>query len=272
MADESLNNEQKLKEAEEEKRFRTRLKEEYGIEEDASTFKESRSRWIKAEEEIPKYQASLQSLIQHFRAVEEEKQQQQVQQAPDRSPEDNEERLRTIAKLDPYEGMKRVLAERDRHWEERLERVRQEGAQVAQGATLQREVLRQSRDQVQEMWPEAFDQNSTLHKMGKQIYQNEMSPQEKADPRSFLIATERAAGRLGLAPKGKRRVSNRSDVSAQSVSRGAGSKTEEEEATEKQLTPRQKHIIENIGVDEKTYREAAKIRRAQKRQKDEDDE
>lgn len=266
MAEEILDPE-KVKAAEETVRFKKRLKDEYDIEDDASAFKEKRTRWSKAEEEIPQYQATLNALVAHYRSMED----QPVAEPIKPDTEDSEEqRLRTISKLDPYEGTKRMLQRFEKSLDTKLNLVRQEGQQAAQGATLHRETLRRSKEIVETMWPEAFDDKSELFQMGHRIYNQEMSENEKRDPRSFLIATERAAGRIGLAPKGKRgSTTRRVEAASQNVSR-QGSRPSEQEDGEP-LTKRQKQIIEGVGVDEKTYRAARKNRKEQAK-KSEDDE
>ena len=269
MADDNVvQDPEKVKAAEETERFKKRLKDEYGIEDDAEAFKEKRTRWSKAEEEIPQYQATLNALVAHYRSIEEQPTE-PVIKADDENQE--ETRLRTISKLDPYEGTKRQLQRFEKVLDEKLRFVREEGHQVAQGATLHRETLRRSKEIVEQNWPEAFDQKSELFRMGHQIYNQEMSQNEQRDPRAFLIATERAAGRIGLPPKGKRgSTTRRAEVSAQNVSRqGSGRPSDDEHSTP--LTARQKQIIEGLGVDEKTYR-AARRNRKEQGKKLEDDE
>lgn len=254
---------EKVKAAEENERFKKRLKEEYGIEDEPDTFKEKRTRWQAAEEDVPKYQATLDRLIDHFRTISEPKQDEPPVRQVDEDAE--EQKLRTIAKLDPYEGTKRMLQKWEQTLDKKLEGLREESRTVAQGATIQRETMRRSRDIVEQNWPEAFDEKSELFKMGSRIYNQEMSDWEKRDPRSFLIATERAAGRLGIPPKSRRGSSTRrSEVAAQNVSRQAAPRPDDDE-NDAPLTPRQKKIIEGLGVDEKTYRLAQKNRKAQKK-------
>lgn len=261
---------EQVKAAEENERFKKRLKDEYGIEDDVETFKEKRSKWQRAEEELPKYQATLNAVVEHYRNVEE-----QIAAKPvktDSSDDSEEEKLRTIAKLDPYEGVKRFFAKKEKEFDEKIQRTREESHQVAEGATLRRETMRRSRDIVEANWPEAFDQKSELFQVGSRIFNQEMSEEEKRDPRAFLIATERAAGRVGLPPKSKRKTSSvkRADVAAQGVSR-QGSSSSADDEHEAPLTARQKKIIDGLGVDEKTYRLARKNRKEQGTKKEDDD-
>ena len=267
---EQIQDPEQLKAAEENERFKKRLKDEYGIEDDVETFKEKRARWQRSEEEIPQYQATLNAVVAHYRAQEEQAAKAPVRQAVE--PADEEEQIRNLSKLDPYEGAKRFFAKKEKEFDAKIQQAREEGVNVAQRTTLERETLRRSRDIVEANWPEAFDPKSELFKMGHRIFNQEMSDDEKRDPRSFLIATERAAGRVGLAPKGRRSgVNRRADASAQSVSRGATKPPSEDEA-EAPLTARQRKIIEGLNVDEKTYRAARKNRQAQKKKIEDQDE
>lgn len=250
--------------ADEEVRFKQRLKEQYGIDDDPTTFKTKREKWSKAEEEIPQYQATLTALIQHYKQQEELAAAMAPPQAPATPavrPEDEEERLRTIMKLDPYEGMKRVLAKKDQEYETKLQQVQQSSVQQGERAAVYHQTLRRSKEIVDQNWPEANDPNSELFKQGYRIFHQEMSPQEQHDPRSFLIATERAAGRLGVAPKPRRGSSTRREsVAAQSVSRHGSRPSDAED--EAPLTAAQQRVVEKMGVTEKVYREALKNRRA----------
>ena len=249
--------------ADEEARFKTRLKEQYGIEEDPQTFKQKRESWTKAETELPQYQATLTALINHYKQQEELAAAMAPPQpaAPAVRPEDEDERLRTIMKLDPYEGMKRILAKKDQEYEAKLQQVQTAAAQQGERASVYHQTLRRSKEIVDQNWPEANDSNSELFQTGYKIFHQEMSPQEQQDPRAFLIATERAAGRLGIAPKPRRGASSRRDsIAAQAVSRGTGKAPDD--GDEAPLTAAQQRTIEKMGVSEAVYREAMKKRRA----------
>lgn len=259
---------EQVKAAEENERFKKRLRDEYGIEDDADSFKEKRNRWARAEEEIPQYQATLNAIVAHYRSQEEAAAKAPVRPSADT---DSEEELRNISKLDPLEGTKRYFAKKEKEFDAKIEAAKEEGRNVAQRTTLERETMRRSKEIVEQNWPEAFDEKSELFKMGHRIYNQEMSESEKRDPRSFLIATERAAGRIGLAPKGRRSGANRrADAAAQSVSRSAARPPSEDD-NEAPLTARQKKIIEGLGVDEKTYRAARKNRKEQGNKKQDDE-
>lgn len=249
-----------------ETKFKTWLKEKYQIEDDPDTFSKKRANWQKSEEELPQYQSTLTALIQHIKDQEEAAVRAPVKGAV----EDEEERLRTIAKLDPYEGAKRYFAKKEQELEEKFKSVTVQAAQESERAVMRREGLRRAHDIVKQQWPEAFDPNSELHKMGKQIYQQEMSQAEQMHPMAFLIATERAAGRTGVAPKGKRGNSNRRDVAAQSVTRDRV-KADSPDVDDKPLTARQKQVAQGLGVDEKVYKAAMKNRREQGKKKEEDE-
>lgn len=249
-----------------ETKFKAWLKDRYKIEDAPDEFDKKRSAWQRAESEIPQYQSTLTALIEHVK-----QNQSEVQQGPVReSPEMNEERLRQISRTDPYEGTKRFFAQKEKELEERFNQTAVQAAQQSEYQSVRREGLRRAHDIVKEQWPEAFDTNTDFHKMGKQIFQQEMSQAEQQHPMAFLIATERAAGRMGVAPKGKRRNNNRSEqVSAQSVSRGGVQATTSDDS--KPLTNRQKQIVAGVGVNEKTYKEALRIRKEQKKKLSEDD-
>ena len=251
-----------------ETKFKARLKEQYGIEDDPDSFKTKRSSWTKAEEELPQYQATLQALIQHIKDQQEAGGAQTVASA---SADDDEEKLRTISKLDPYEGSKRMLSKFEERLDAKLQQLNQNAVQQSEQAITRREGLRRAYDVVKQQWPEAFDTNTDLHKLGKQIYQAEMSQSEQQHPQAFLIATERAAGRLGVAPKGKRSTNSstrRDQASAQSVTRDKVRGDSDEE--DQPLTARQKQVAEGMGVDPKVYKQALKNRRDQaKKQEDE---
>lgn len=249
-----------------ESKFKAWLKEKYEIEDDPDSYKGKRAAWKKAEEEIPQYQSTLTALIEHI------KQNQDVVQQPNvRQDEFDEEKIRNLSKLDPYEGTKRTLARFEKQVEEKLNTIATQSVQQAEALQTRREGLKRAHDIVKENWPEAFDTQTELHKMGRQVFQNEMSPMEQNHPLAFLIATERAAGRLGVAPKARRssNASNRRDVSAQSVSRSGTRQTSNED--DKPLSGRQKQVIAGLGVDEKTYKEALKIRKSQRKKTDEED-
>ena len=251
--------------ADDETKFKSWLKEKYKIEDDPDQFKTRRATWSKAEEEIPQYQATLSALIQHVRDLESTKVAAPVRDAG----VDDEERLRTISKLDPYEGMKRVLTRFEKQIDEKLGNVQAYSQKSSEHAVVRRETLRRSHDIVKDQWPEAFDKNSDLFKEGNKIYNQEMSQWEKDHPQAFLIATERAAGRLGIAPtKSRRRVDRSASAAAQSVSRDRV-KAPADDDDDAPLTPRQKHIAASMGVDTKGYKEALKNRKSQKKQDDE---
>jgi hypothetical protein len=258
-------------EADEEVRFKTRLKERYGIDEDPDTYKSRRAQWAKAEEEIPQYQATLTQLVNYYKQQEELRQAMAPPAAP-AQPGLDEERLRTIAKLDPYEGMKRVLALKDQEYDQKLQQVQHASVQQGERAAMYHQTLRRSKEIVDQHWPEANDQNSELFKMGYRIFHQEMSQAEQQDPRSFLIATERAAGRLGVPPKSRRGSSTRREsLAAQSVSRGGG-KAPETTDEERPLTSAERNVMSKMEVSEKVYREAIKNRKAAMAAKKEKDE
>jgi len=247
-------------------KFKSWLKEKYEIEDDPESFKTKRASWKKAEEENPQYKATLDALIEHVRNSQTQVQDQPIQQAPR---QDDEEEIRRLSRVDPYEGAKRVAARMERSIEERMQQYSQASVQQAEASVYRREGLKRAYDIVKQQWPEAFETESELHKMGKQVFQQEMSPVEQAHPQAFLIATERAAGRLGLAPKMRRSsASRRSDVSAQSVSRSGSKGPSDNDDTP--LTPRQRQVAAGIGVDEKAYKQALKIRKDQKKREDDD--
>jgi hypothetical protein len=250
-----------------ETRFKARLKDEYGIEEAPNEFKEKRGRWQKAEEELPQYQATLTSLINHIKERDAAPTQPAV---PVATPEAEEAELRQLALRDPYEASKRLLDRFQTNLDARLAEYTTQTKQMSEAAIARREGLQRAKELVTQNWPEAFDEKSDLHKMGKQIFQREMSQMEQAHPMAFLIATERAAGRMGLPPKPRRGNSTRrADVSAQGVSRDRV-RPDANTDDDKPLSARQKQVASGLGVDEKVYKEAMKNRKAQAKKQDED--
>lgn len=271
MAEQNTPQEQPVQQApdEFETKFKTRLREQYGIEEDPDSFKTKRETWQKHESEAPQYIATINALIEYVKQKEALSSQTAVPQQGE--PAVDEERLRNLARLDPYEVQKRQMADMERRFNERLEESRKVASQASEQAVLHREGLRRAHDTVKENWPEAFDQNSELHKAGKAIFNQEMSPQEQAHPMAFLIATERAAGRLGVAPKGRRgNSSKRAHVDAQNISR-SGVRGDDENEDDKPLTPRQKQIAAGLQINEKDYKQSMKTRREQAKLKKEND-
>ena len=112
-------------------------------------------------------------------------------------------------------------------------------------------------------WPEAYDASTDLHKEGMKIYWQEMSDAERASPMGHLVATERAAGRLGLGPTSRRGpdvVSGKSAESAgQNVGRG-GRRPAEEELPK--LTARERSMAEAMEIDPKRFAEMKKHRQS----------
>lgn len=258
MANENLSPEQ-VQAAAEEAKIKVYLKEKYGIEDDPDTFKTKMARAREAEAALPRYHATLEALVQAAEEAEQNAPKQAVSNAQD--PDDEARQDARIFQADPYEGTKRVLGRRDAAIEERIESAKEEAANEAERRIIARDMAREASGQVRNQWPEAFDRSSKLHLLGKHIFQNEMSDTEKRHPRSFLIATERAAGRLGLAPRHLRADNNpREDAEEQNVSRQSR-RPRSTDADDGKLTAKQQKIAAIMDLDPKQYAKVAKARR-----------
>jgi hypothetical protein len=252
---------------EEEAKYKAWMKAKYGIEDEPEKFRESYANARKAAEDLPKYHATLEALITAAREAEEASVNETVQR--DTSDDKEDERLRLTFRADPLEGTKKLLERQNASLEKKLEEIELRATQRADINAQSRDVRRQAAAYVRNAWPEAYDRNSELHKMGKSIYDREMSQEERNDPRSFLIATERAAGRMGIAPMNKRtRVNVDEDSSEQNVSRQSRRPSNPNEAPK--LTSDQKKYADLMKVSHKTYALMKKQRDEQNRRKKED--
>ena len=78
----------------------------------------------------------------------------------------------------------------------------------------------------------------------------------------FQIATQIAAADLGLLPKSKRTsAADADEVAAQAPERGTRKPAPADRDESGPLTPRQKKMAKDMGVDEKTYKQFAKARK-----------
>ncbi|MDR7528643.1 MAG: hypothetical protein QN130_12280 [Armatimonadota bacterium] len=175
--------------------------------------------------------------------------------------EDDEEELARLARLDPWAALKR--------WEKRrLTDMAKMAALAEQRAAKRAEMLLAAREaaaRLQAEWPEAYDPSHELYRTAAAVYHREMTPQERALPHSFYVATERAAARLGLPPRSRRTThataTRATEARAQSVS-GRAARPPEKEAAEEELTPEERRRIEIMGITPEVYRKAKAARKA----------
>lgn len=250
-----------------ETRVREYLKTKYGIEDDPETFKKKRETWTQAETELPKYQGALKQVYDYLTL-------QANQPASTAEGILDEEKLRQKALLDPYGATKEYVEYRDKQYnkqvEEREERLLRRINEAIGGARS----AEAGRTRLMRDWPEAYDENSELHKLGKSIYHNELSPTVRSLPDSFVIAAEMAAARLGLAPKGKRetrQVRDVEDVGSQNIGRQTRKPNNTENDDSSRLSPNVKKMLSRMDVDPKTYTLANQARRNRQNLRKEDD-
>lgn len=249
-----------------EERFRSYLKDKYGIEDDPDTYKGRVTKWKEAEESVPQFQTALVTLYQRLQARELgiEKDAPPVKDEP----EVDFNQLREFAKYDPLGAMakwdeiksRKATKERETQHAQLMEAVRRE---VGAG-----DIARTAAEQLRAQWPEAYDKDHELHKMGREIYWRELSPAERQSPNSFLRAAEVAAARLGLPPKSKRvapkEVDVDAEVDAQDVSSNSKKPRKDPEDNIK-VSEREKKMLSVMGLDEKTFK---KVRAANKAGRD----
>jgi hypothetical protein len=222
-----------------EERLRALVKERWGIDDEPESYKSKRQQEREALDTIPRYQAALTELARRAQAA----------QPKEPEPKElDEATLRDQARLDPWVAIQYV-------------RQRDQQAYQSEIQDLKRQVYgREFRDlekagfgQIEKNWPEAYDKTSELHKEGQRILLQEMSEQERLHPHAALIATERAAGRLGIPPKSRRTSETRSvqdEVAGQRTGSGRSPRVADEPP---KLNDRQKKIAKAFGLKEKAY-------------------
>jgi hypothetical protein len=219
-----------------------------GIDSDVEGIKTRMTRAQELEEAVPKYEEALSQFYQLY--------QQNQQKAVPKVEEDDEEELRNLARLDPYEYDKRV-------WSKREKQLQEAFAQRMNYQTKAMQAEQSASERLKVAYPDVYDQNSELFKTGMQIYWKELSDIERAIPGAFYGATERAAGRLGIAPRDRKAPVRSSrpvaEVAAQNVG-GARGKPPKDDDDGEELTSRDKKIASAMDLDPKTLK-AAKANR-----------
>ena len=222
--------------------LRAKVKERWGIDDDPDTYKSKRQQEREQLDTIPRYQAALTELARRAQAAQAARTQQEQPKELD------EATLRDQARLDPYVAIQYTRQQDRQAYDEKFQRLEQAFYAREWQASADR-----ANNQLAEMWPEAHDKTSDLHKEGLRIFQS-FSPEEQNRPDSGLRATQMAAGMLGLPPKSKRSLDARSvadDVAGQNTTRG--SRTPKGEETPPALTDRQAKIAKTFGVKPKDY-------------------
>lgn len=228
-----------------ETRFQERLRNTYGIYETPEEFRDRISVLEHAGMLLPRMQAALE--------------QQRVAPptaAPPAPPDDDQ--LRERARLDPYAAtvelinrnnarMATLLQQRDRAMQETIRMNEERRARANRAAAS-----------VRSRWPEAFDEKTQLSQYARQIFQQEMSVQERQSPVSPFVAMERAAARMGIPPKGTpARKAATPDTRAQNIPRA----TKPRAVDEPQPTPLMSKMSSKMGIDPKLM---AKVKDAKK--------
>lgn len=231
-----------------ETRFQERLRNTYGIYETPEEFRDRIAVLEHAGMLLPRMQAALE--------------QQRVARptaAPTIQAPPDDDQLRERARLDPYSAtvelinrnnarMATLLQQRDRAMQETIRMNEARRARANRAAAS-----------VRARWPEAFDEKTQLSQYARQIFQQEMSVQERQSPVSPFVAMERAAARMGIPPRGNpaRKTAAAPDTRAQNVPRAAKPRA----VDEPQPTPLMSKMSSKMGIDPKLM---AKVKDAKK--------
>jgi hypothetical protein len=237
--------------------LRRYVKEKYGIEDEPEAYKGKAARWQQLETEFPKYQQAVgvaKTVIEAYQRA--------GQTKPTGQADDDEAALRELARIDPYEAYRRLEAKRTAVAADERRQLIEEASQQGYARYRNDQEHERASSALREAWPEAYDTSSELHKVGMQIYHREMTDWERALPNAHYTATERAAGRLGLAPKARRsNVDKTIEVESQNVGRGAR-RPVADEGDEVKLTQRERDMAEAGGVDPKIFAKTLAAKRA----------
>ena len=250
----------------EETKFRARVKERYGIEDEPEQWKEKTTRWQQAEQvaaqqaqALQEHQQALQ-LAAHRRAAME---QQGRREAPPPKLE-TEDELRELSRIDPYTGMQKLLQRERGQWQSLMARGFQDlhgTVQSTIGPMAETMLARQRAETEQTLehaYPEAFEQGSDLFKMTQQIYYGETDPQSRLFPGSMSAAVERAAGRLGIAPMSRRGATSDRAASSDAQSAERGSRRPQGDDVLPRLTEKEDALADDFGLDKKVYAQQKK--------------
>lgn len=232
------------------------LKSRFG-EDDPEAFKTKLREADEVRGALPGYQRLLESMTAQLDAATKTKP--EPKRAVREDEEEDEETLRQQARLDPYAVIKKMQVKMRKEAATMAAMAEQRGANRARGETLTDRYATQLKAE----WPEAFDNKHELAQTAGYIFHEEMSEYERKQPHGFYAAAERAAARLGLPPKSRRKAEVKEtrdtrDFSAQNV--GGGSKRVKDEPEVAPLSAKEKTRLVRMGIDEKTYRAAKKAR------------
>lgn len=178
--------------------------------------------------------------------------------------DDDEETLAQQARLNPYAVIKKLMEKQRKESAAMAAMAEERGFKRAQGATLADKYGERLRAE----WPEAYDDKHELSQTAARIFHQEMSDFERRQPHGFYAAAERAAARLGLAPKSRRKAEAKEtrdtrEFSGQNVG-GGPKRVKDDGGDEPELTAKEKQRLIRMGIDEKTYRIAKKARAEKK--------
>jgi hypothetical protein len=238
-----------------EAKVKERLKTDFGVD-DAEEIK----RWRAEADEGRQYKGAFEELQ---RRLAPQQQRPQPQYQPPRQGPPNIAQLREYARIDPLGAYLEIEKYKEAHNSQRMQALEQKTF----GALAQREYATQeerAETYVRAEYPEAYDQRTALHREGKAVYQSMPELQRRGD--GFQIATEIAAGRLGLAPKSRRPAPpDKDDMAAQTLERGT-KKPPRGDAKDDGVTlnAREKKMLASGGIDEKTFKAAKAARKAGK--------
>ena len=213
---------------------------------------------------LPKYQKAVTDLVGRLSEMTSTPPRPSVppKVAPDMDDED--EKFAELARIDPAKAIKLAVQK------ERVNMARMAALAEERGAARAQATSTQDKNvaYLQAEWPEAFDEKHELFHAAAGIFRNEMTEEQRKAPDGFLSASERAAARIGLAPRSKRvapvkkESKPREDLESQNVGRGSPRPKDEAETAE--LSPSERHRLSIMGIDEKVYRQARAARKAGK--------
>jgi hypothetical protein len=222
-------------------------------------------------EVLPRYADAVTTLTGRLKALEEKPAPRSEPRNVVMTPEEEDERLAEIARTDPYKAIQIAIKK------ERVNMARMAALAEERGANRAKADTMNERNQTRlaAEWPEAFDEKHELFHTASAIYWNEMSEEQRKSPDGLLSASERAAARIGLPPKSKRKgpapvVNERNvrDIEAQSLGNRSNKPTEDQDDVE--LTAADKHRAAVMELDPKVYKQAIAARKAGKNLRYED--
>src|SRR3990172_7819056 len=207
------------------------IREQYGIEDPPDTYKARRAKWEEAEKALPQYDQALREVLTYAAKLQ-----------PSTTPPpvvDEDAQFDEIARVDPGKAFRMARAKDREEFARLLLAEREQTARAVHGTLSQRQAETDYGARLRSDWPEAYDTTSELHKLGQQIYRQEMTDTERAFPHGFYAAAERAAGRLGLPPMSRRSAAGADDSGDQNIGRPTAKKPT---ATVPKLSEREREI------------------------------